>query len=153
VQRQREDFARKTASTLVSSHDLIAFEDLQIRNMVRNHHLAKSIHDAGWGTFICWVKAYGQMHAIPIISVAPQFTSQECSACGALVKKSLSVRTHICTSCGVVLDRDHNAALNILAKALERTLGHRETSSSEGNASGQTASTRLSRRKTGKRAG
>ena len=153
VQRQREDFACKTASTLVSSHDLIAYEQLQIRNMVRNHHLAKSIHDAGWGTFISRVKAYGLMHDIPIIAVAPQFTSQECSACGAMVKKSLSVRTHICTSCGVVLDRDHNAALNILAKALERTLGHRETSSLEGNASGQTASTHLSLRKTSKRAG
>ena len=70
-------------------------------------------------------------------------------------KKSLSVRTHICTSCGVVLDRDHNAALNILAKALECTLGHRETSSSreEGNASGQTASTRTPKRATSKRAG
>src|SRR6266496_423258 len=153
VQRQREDFARKTASTLVSSHDLIAYEDLQIRNMVRNHHLAKSIHDAAWGTFICWVKAYGLMHNVPIIAVAPHFTSQECSACGALVKKSLSVRTHICPSCGVVLDRDHNAALNILAKARACTLGHRETSGSPGNASGQTASTRLSPRKTSKRAG
>jgi IS605 OrfB family transposase len=153
VQRQREDFARKTASTLVSSHDLIAYEDLTIRNMVRNHHLAKSIHDAGWGTFLSWVKAYGLMHDIPVIAVVPQFTSQECSACGALVKKSLSVRTHICTSCGVVLDRDHNAALNILAKALARTLGHRETSSSEENASGQTASTRTPKRATGKRAG
>jgi len=155
VQRQREDFARKTASTLVSSHDLIALEDLKIRNMVRNHHLAKSMHDAGWGTFLSWVKAYGLMHEIPVIAVAPQFTSQECSACGAMVKKSLSVRTHICTSCGVVLDRDHNAALNILAKALERTLGHWGTSSSseEGNASGQTASPRLSLRKTSKRAG
>ena len=155
VQRQREDFARKTASTLVSSHDLIAYEDLQIRNMVKNHHLAKSIHDAAWGTFLSWVKVYGGMHAIPVIAVAPQFTSQECSACGTLVKKSLSVRTHICTRCGVVLDRDQNAATNILAKALECTLGHRETSSSsqEENASGQTASTRLSRRKTSKQAG
>ena len=155
VQRQREDFARKTASTLVSSHDLIAYEDLQIRNMVKNHHLAKSIHDAGWGTFICWVNAYGLMHHVPVIAVAPQFTSQECSACGALVKKSLSVRTHICTSCGVILDRDLNAALNILVKALACTLGHRETSSSseEENASGQTASTRLSQRKMSKRAG
>src|SRR6266496_2893035 len=88
VHRQREDFARKTASTLVSSHDVIAYEQLQIRNMVKNHHLAKSIHDAGWGTFISWVKAYGLMHDVPVIAVAPQFTSQECSACGAIVKKS-----------------------------------------------------------------
>src|SRR5213080_2560525 len=153
VQRQREDFARKTASTLVSSHDLIAYEQLQIRNLVKNHHLAKSIHDAGWGTFLSWVKAYGLMHNVPIIAVAPQFTSQACSGCGAMVKKSLSVRTHICTSCGVVVDRDHNAALNILAKALACTLGHRETSGSPENASGQTASTRLSQRKMSKRAG
>jgi putative transposase len=153
VQRQREDFARKTASTLVSSHDVIAYEDLKICNMVKNHHLAKSIHDAGWGTFISWVKAYGLMYNIAVIAVAPQFTSQECSACGALVKKSLSVRTHICPSCGVVLDRDQNAARNILEKALAGTLGHRETSSSEENASGQTASTRIPKRATGKRAG
>jgi putative transposase len=153
VQRQREDFARKTASTLVSSHDLIAYEQLQIRNMVKNRHLAKSIHDAGWGTFLRWVKAYGLMHDIPIIAVAPQFTSQECSACGTLVKKSLSVRTHICTGCGVVLDRDHNAALNILAKALACTLGHKETSGSPENASGQTASTRTPKRATSKRTG
>ncbi len=156
VHRQREDFARKTASTLVSSHDVIAYEQLQIRNMVKNHHLAKSIHDAGWGTFISWVKAYGLMHAIPIIAVAPHFTSQECSICGAMVKKSLSVRTHICTGCDAVLDRDQNAALNILAKALACTLGHRETSSSsseEENASGQTASTRTPKRATSKRAG
>ena len=123
VQRQREDFARKMASTLVSSHDLIAYEDLQIRNMVKNHHLAKSIHDAGWGTFISWVKAYGVAHHIQVIAVAPHFTSQECSACRTLVQKSLSVRTHICPSCGFVLDRDHNPALNILAKARACTLG------------------------------
>src|SRR2546426_1699235 len=153
VQRQREDFARKQASTLVSSHDLIAYEQLQIRTMVKNHHLAKSIHDAGWGTFISWVKAYGLMHAIPVIAVAPQFTSQECSVCGALVKKSLSVRTHSCTRCGLVLDRDHNAARNILARALACTLGHRETSGSPENASGQTASTPTPKRATSKRAG
>ena len=153
VQRQREDFARKQASTLVTSHDLIAYAQLQIRNMVKNHHLAKSIHDAGWGAFISWVKAYGLMHNVPIIAVAPQFTSQECSACGAHVQKSLSVRTHICTSCGVVLDRDQNAALNILAKALACTLGHRGTSGSPENASGQLASTRTPTRATSKRAG
>ena len=126
VQRQREDFARKAANTLVSSHDLIAFEELQIRNMVRNRHLSKSIHDAGWGRFLLWVNYYAALHGIPVVAVSPQFTSQNCSACGTLVKKSLSVRTHICTSCGVVLDRDHNAALNILQKALS-TIGHMGT--------------------------
>jgi putative transposase len=126
VQRQREDFARKTANALVTSHDLIAYEDLKIRNMVRNHHLSKSIHDAGWGQFLQWVKAYGMIHEIPIVAVSPQFTSQDCSACGTRVKKSLSVRTHICHGCGVVLDRDHNAAQNILQKALS-TVGHTGT--------------------------
>jgi putative transposase len=132
---------------------VIAYEDLKIRNMVKNHHLAKSIHDAGWGIFLRWVNYYGSLHAIPVIAVAPQWTSQECSDCGAIVKKSLSMRTHICTRCGVVLDRDHNAALNILAKALQGTLGHRETSGSPENASGQTASTPRPKRATGKRAG
>src|SRR6266849_3027209 len=69
VQRQREDFARKTANVLVSSHDLIAYEHLQIRNMVRNRRLAKSIHDAGWGIFLHWLAYYGRVHAISIIAV------------------------------------------------------------------------------------
>ncbi|EFH80162.1 RNA-guided endonuclease InsQ/TnpB family protein [Ktedonobacter racemifer] len=129
VQRQREDFARKQANALVTSHDLIAFEELQIRNMVRNRHLAKSIHDAGWGQFLLWVKYYAVIHTIPVIAVFPHYTSQACSACGTLVKKTLSVRTHVCTGCGVVLDRDHNAALNILQKALS-TVGHTGTDAS-----------------------
>src|SRR6266516_2680389 len=91
VQRQREDFARKTASTLVSSHDLIAYEHLQIRNMVKNHKLAKSIHDAAWGQFLSLVNYYGSLHGVAIVAVPPQYTSQLCSACGTMVKKSLSV--------------------------------------------------------------
>ncbi|SRR6266487_1330697 len=127
VQRQREDFARKQANALVSSHDLIAFEHLNIRNMVRNRKLSKSIHDAGWGIFMTWLKYYGAMHDISIIAVAPKYTTQDCSKCGTRVKKSLSVRTHICPSCGLILDRDQNAALNILKKALGCTVGHTET--------------------------
>jgi putative transposase len=153
VQRQREDFARKTASTLITSSDLIAYEHLQIRNMVRNRKLAKSIHDAGWGTFLRWVRYYGELHDVPVIAVEPQFTSQECSACGRVVRKSLSVRTHVCPGCGLVLDRDQNAGLNILAKALEGTVGHTGTSVSMGNASGQSASTRRPKRSMGKHAG
>jgi putative transposase len=118
VQRQREDFARKTANALVTSHDLIAYEDLKIANMVRNHALAKSISDASWGRFLQWVQYYGVIHNVAVVAMAPHFTSQDCSGCGTRVKKSLSTRTHTCWHCGLVLDRDHNAARNILAKAL-----------------------------------
>jgi putative transposase len=127
VQRQREDFARKQANALVSSYDLIAFEALNIRNMVRNRKLAKSIYDAGWGIFMQWLTSYGAMHGISIVAVAPKYTSQDCSTCGTRVKKSLSVRTHICPSCGFIMDRDQNAALNILKKAQGCTVGHTET--------------------------
>ena len=118
VQRQREDFARKQANTLVSSHDLLAYEDLKIANMVRNHSLAKSISDVSWGRFLEWVQYYGIVHDIPVIAVPPRFTSQNCSRCGKIVKKALSERTHQCMHCGLVLDRDQNAALNILHLAL-----------------------------------
>jgi putative transposase len=131
VQRQREDFARKQANALVSSHDLIAYEHLQIRNMVRNRKLAKSIHDAGWGIFLHWLAHYGFLHDIPVVAVPARYTSQQCSDCGTMVQKSLSMRTHICHGCGLVLDRDHNAAKNILEKALSSirgcTGGHPET--------------------------
>ena len=131
VQRQREDFARKQANALVSSHDLIAYEHLQIRNMAKNRHLAKSIHDVGWGLFLRWLTYYGALYDIPVIAVPPHYTSQDCSACGMRVKKTLSVRTHMCPDCGVVLDRDHNAAKNILQEALSSirggTVGHTET--------------------------
>jgi putative transposase len=131
VQRQREDFARKEANAWVSSCDLIAYENLQIPNMVRNRKLAKSIHDAGWGIFLQWLARYGLLHDIPIIAVPPHYSSQKCSICATIVQKSLSIRTHICHGCGVVLDRDHNAARNILEKALSSirgcTEGHSET--------------------------
>ena len=153
VQRQREDFARKVANTYVSSNDLVAYEDLQIRNMVKNRRLAKLIHDAGWGTFLRWLKYYATVHGIEVIAVPPHYTTQNCSGCGTKVQKSLSVRTHICPKCGLVMDRDQNAALNILHKALEKncssdekgTEGHSGTSTDVAvqNASGQLASLRL----------
>lgn len=162
VSRQREDFARKAANALVSSSDFLAYEDRKIRNLVRNRRLSKSISDASWGKFLQWVNYYGIVHEIPVIAVPPQFTTQDCSACGTRVKKSLSVRTHICPTCGTVLDRDENAALNILhagllilfQMAFAGTVGQTGTSESSENASGQPASTRRSPgRKTSKRAG
>jgi IS605 OrfB family transposase len=153
VHRQREDFARKTANALVTSHDLIAYEHLQIRNMVKNHKLAKSIRDAAWGHFLGWMKSYAVMHGIEVVAVPPEYTSQDCSGCGKRVQKTLSTRTHVCPQCGLILDRDENAAVNILAKALACTLGHRETSGSPENASGQPASTQRPKRALSKRAG
>ena len=119
LQRQREDFARKQASALVSSHDLIALEDLAVRNLVRNRKLAKAISDVGWGRFRCWIEYYGRLHGIPVIAVPPQYTSQDCSGCGEWVRKSLSMRTHICPRCGLLLDRDHNAARMILERGVK----------------------------------
>jgi len=155
VQRQREDFARKQANALITSSNLIAYEKLSIHNMVKNPHLAKSISDASWGTFLRWVNYYGTIQTVPVIAVAPNFTSQDCSACGTQVKKSLSVRTHVCHACGLVMDRDHNAAINIVDKA-SRTVGQTGTARADdavGNASGQKTPTRVSRGTLSKSAG
>lgn len=123
VQRQRRDFAVKAARCVVKSADFVVLEDLQIRNMVKNHHLAKSISDAAWGDFRRWVEYFGKVFGVATVAVAPHYTSQNCSNCGETVKKSLSTRTHICPHCGHVQDRDHNAAINILKKGLN-TVGH-----------------------------
>ncbi|MBD1900483.1 transposase [Trichocoleus sp. DQ-A3] len=138
VSRQRKDFAVKTALCVVKSSDFVAYEDLQVKNMVKNHKLAKSISDAAWSQFAQWLQYLGKVYGKTVVAVAPQYTSQDCSNCGATVKKSLSVRTHVC-GCGTVLDRDHNAALNILAKALRQTGIDLNTAGHAGiNAFGQT---------------
>ena len=81
---------------MVKSSDLIAYEDLQIANLVKNHHLAKSISDAAWGQFLGWLRSYGAMANVPVVAVSPRFTTQDCSGCGERVEKSLSMRTHVC---------------------------------------------------------
>jgi putative transposase len=113
VKRQRADVHHKTALALVRENDTISLEDLQVRNLVRNHHLAKSISDAGWAQFRTVLEAKAAWAGRRVIAVNPAYTSQECSGCGALVQKCLSIRTHACVSCGLVLDRDENAAINI----------------------------------------
>jgi putative transposase len=113
VQRQRTDFHHKTALALLRANDTIYLEDLRVANMARNPHLAKSIHDAGWARFRAILEAKAACAGRRVVAVPPAYTSQECSRCGERVPKTLSIRTHICPSCGLVLDRDHNAALNI----------------------------------------
>jgi len=113
VRRQRQDFHQKTALALVQHYDTIYLEDLNVANLVQNHHLAKSISDAGWAQFRAILDGKAVYAGRRVVAVNPAYTSQECSGCGMLVRKSLSVRTHVCTSCGLVLDRDENAAINI----------------------------------------
>ncbi len=113
VKRQRADFHHKTALHLLRQYDTISLEDLQVANMVRNRHLAKSISDAGWGQFRSILEAKAAYAGRRVVAVPAQYTSQDCSGCGTRIPKSLSVRTHVCTSCGLVLDRDENAARNI----------------------------------------
>ncbi len=98
-------------------YQLIVVEDLQVTNMVKNHHLAKSIMDASWSAFLNILSDKAERAGHCVRRVNPRFTSQKCHKCGEIVQKSLSVRTHICPFCGYVADRDVNAAQNILSKA------------------------------------
>jgi putative transposase len=110
VRCQRQDFHHKTA--LVRENDTISHENLQTANMVRNHHLAKSIQDAGWGAFLTILTDTAACAGRRVIAVNPAYTSQWCSGCGELVMKGLSVCWHRCPVCGASLHRDHNAAKN-----------------------------------------
>ena len=131
VSRQRKDFAVKLARCVVISNDIVAFEDLKVQNLVQNRHLSKSISDASWGILRQWIEYFGKVFDVETIAVPPHYTSQDCSACGARVKKSLSTRTHIC-ECGCELDRDTNASIVILNRALS-TLGRRESFKAQGD--------------------
>src|SRR5207249_6924379 len=98
-------------------------EDLQITNMAKNHHLAKSIMDASWSAFLNILSDKAERAGHCVRRVNPRFTSQKCHQCGEVVQKSLSVRTHICPFCGYIADRDVNAAQNILLQAGARPSG------------------------------
>jgi len=130
IRNQRKDFAHKTSRKLVNEYDHIVFEDLQIQNMVKNHHLAKSISDAGWLQLINFTKTKAEYAGKIVELVNPRNTSQNCSSCGNSVPKNLSVRTHSCPFCGLVLNRDHNAAINILGRS--NTVGTTEINACQG---------------------
>ena len=133
VRRHRQDFHHKTALTLVRAYDTMYVEAIQPANVSRRpapkqdedgtyaHHgasqkagLNKSLHDAGWH-HVLWILACKAASAGKRVdAVPPADTTQECSGCGERIAKSLSVHTHVCTTCGLILDRDENAAKNIL---------------------------------------
>ncbi len=116
INRQLRDHHFKTAKPYAQGYQRIVVEDLQITNLVKNHHLSKSILDASWGAFLDILTAKAESAGHEVIRVNPRFTTQKCFHCGELVQKSLSVRTHVCPFCGYVTDRDVNAAKNILAE-------------------------------------
>jgi putative transposase len=119
VSRQRNEHAKRLARNVCLSNDIIAYEDLRVANMLKNHCLAKSIADASWYQFRQWIEHFATKFGRLAVAVPPQYTSQECSQCKVIVKKSLSTRTHVCL-CGLILQRDWNAAINILRKAVSR---------------------------------
>lgn len=121
VSRQRKDHAIKLARCVITSNDVVVYEDLKISNLLKNHCLAKSISDASWYQFRTWLEYFGKVFGKITIPVNPAYTSQKCSNCGAIVKKTLSTRTHSC-KCGCELDRDHNAAINILQLGLKQNM-------------------------------
>ncbi|MCG5060455.1 MAG: transposase [Limnoraphis sp. WC205] len=133
VSRRRNDWVCKLAQHVIQSNDLVAIENLRIRNLVKNHHLAKSINDAAWYRFREWLEYFGRIYGVPVVAVEPAYTSQNCSNCGEKVVKTLSTRTHKCPHCGYVADRDENAAKNILKSALKQlsnTVGQTEINAS-----------------------
>lgn len=123
IANQRKDFIHKTARKYADAYDVVVVEDLNTAGMMRNHHLAKSISDASWGLFFSLLDDKLRALGKRLVKVPPQYTSQICSQCGAVVTKSLSQRTHYCPQCLYVEDRDVNAAVNILNKGLGQAIG------------------------------
>ncbi|MEG4323467.1 MULTISPECIES: transposase [unclassified Microcoleus] len=117
VSRQRTEHAKRLARRVCQSNDWVVYEDLKVRNIVKNHKLAKSINDASWYQFRHWIEYFASKFGRKAVAVPPQYTSIQCSNCGHHVEKTLSTRTHECPQCGYVADRDKNAAINILRKA------------------------------------
>lgn len=117
ISNRRSNFAHQESRKLANRFGFVAFENLNIQNMQSNHRLTKSISDAAWNQFVLFTTYKVEKTGGCVIQVAPRYTSQICSQCGERVVKTLSDRIHQC-SCGLVLDRDHNAALNILSMGL-----------------------------------
>lgn len=124
IANQRRDFWHKVTRYLVDTYGMIALENLNLTFMLRNQNLARAAHDVGLGVFRELLDYKAIEAGVEIITVAPQYTSQVCSGCACLVEKDLSVRVHQCPECSLVLDRDVNAAINILKLALNDLQDH-----------------------------
>jgi len=117
----RRDFLHKQSSRIISENQAIIREDLKVKNLVRNHNLARSILDVSWSKFVEMLKYKSEWYGRVFLQVSPSFpSSQICSNCGYRNEqvKDLKIRTWQCPNCGVVHDRDENAARNILKQGL-----------------------------------
>ena len=123
VRNQRYDFHHKISRKIVDTYGYIAVEDLNIKGMVKTHHLAKSISDAGWGQFLNYLTYKAEEAGCKVEKVFPYYTSINCSVCGNSVPKTLAQRIHRCPFCNTAIDRDLNAAQNILLKSTAGTAG------------------------------
>jgi putative transposase len=112
----RDTALHQASAALVHGYDAIVVEALNVKGLARGM-LARDVHDAGWAKFIGMVRYKAAKAGAHLLEVDPRFTSQDCSGCGARVAKPLSQRVHRCGSCGLALDRDYNAARNILFRA------------------------------------
>ncbi len=119
IANRRKNFAHQRSRELVNSFGMIIFENLHIQNMLQNHCLAKSISDAAWNQLITYTTYKAENAGRRVVLVDPRNTSKKCSRCGEMVEKPLSARVHSCPVCGLVMDRDQNAAINILGLGLQ----------------------------------
>ena len=113
VSRCRKDFHHKVSTDLVRRFDAIRVEDLNIRGMVKNRHLARAISDVAWGRFFRMTKSKAENAGRTFERVDPRYTSQICSNCGHRQKMPLAIRVYECAKCGFVIGRDHNSAITI----------------------------------------
>lgn len=113
VKHTRKDFLHKLSRQLVDHYDQFFVEKLNVKAMVQNKYLSKSIADASWTMFLQFLTYKAEEAGKQVVRVNPRNTSQECSGCGQIVTKGLSVRTHHCPHCGLQIDRDINSAINI----------------------------------------
>ena len=116
---RRKDFAHQLSRSMVNAYGLIVLEKLNTQGMLQNHCLAKSIADAAWHQLMRFTHYKAEEAGRVCLLVDPDGTTQNCSRCGRLVRKSLAVRVHKCPRCGLIMDRDENAAINILALGLQ----------------------------------
>ena len=112
----RRNFLHQASARLIRDYDVVVVESLNIKGLARGL-LSRDVHDASWGTFISMLRYKAERAGALVIEVDPFFTSRDCSGCGAAVDKVLQERLHQCPTCGLSMDRDLNAARNILGRA------------------------------------